>query len=750
MHIERQDAARVALAFFLLMLVVGSYTVVKSVRDAVFLSRFGVTELSLLSIGLAAAMSLIVGLYLRLTSNISHNTLLIGTYGIVAASLGGIAFGLGSQKLSSFMPWVLYVWSSIFGVFTIMQFWLLASGLFDPRGAKRFFGTIGSGAIVGGMGGGLLSRLLAVHLSPGALLWVAGSMLIMAAALAKIVWPMRQRERLRKRGPKMPEKGGGPSALRESPYLRLIAMSVLMATIVATLLDWQFKGIVKVEFAGRTDEMVRFFGGLYGYISLTALVLQISVTGWVLRRFGLIFGLFFLPVSLFIGSSGILFSAMLPISGLMAASIAKVADGGVRFAIGKVSMELLWLPVGRRLKERGKAFVDTVIDRVGTGVTGLIWLVLAFLGLTSPGRLHLISALSMIFVLGWMVVVYRTRKAYVVALRKTIEDRNLRLDDLRSNVVDLQTNNSIAELLGSGEGAKVHFALYLLANVSHTLPDLATLLIGKDTSLKMAAWRLVGMKEDRRYRKLAVQTLLDDTFETRRVVLGYLRVTSKIASGKCLSEASSDDAMVSLALNVARLSVPKVEARAAEAFRAFIASKGEDDAIVAIDLLSEAPPRAAAALLLPLLREDRRGRRRAAIRSAGRSKAIETLAPLLSLLDDHHWRPWVKTALMDMGSSVAEALVGVLSDANARPKAAEATATLLDILGASPSPSAAAILMAYCDKDQDKRISSAALGGLVRLRKEYRYDTERATVFEILGQEVSELAQNLLALDSGS
>ena len=41
----------------------------------------------------------------------------------------------------------------ILGILLISQFWTLANGIYDPRQAKRLFGFIGGGVMLGGMTG---------------------------------------------------------------------------------------------------------------------------------------------------------------------------------------------------------------------------------------------------------------------------------------------------------------------------------------------------------------------------------------------------------------------------------------------------------------------------------------------------------------------------------------------------------------------------------------------------------------------
>ena|GEM_PF-6412208 len=756
LKLDRGEAARVALAFGILMLVVGSYTMVKSVRDAIFLSKFGITELSLMAIGLAVLTSFVVTIYIRATAGIPRNLLILGTYGVVAASLFGIWAGLGTEDPSSLLPWVLYIWSSVFGVFTVMQFWLLANDLFDPREAKRFFGVIGAGAILGGMSGGFLSKGLAAIISTRGLLLIAGGMLVCAAILANIVWPLRRRDqKKKKRKEKKGEQGGGIAALKESPYLRLLAFALFFATVTTTLLDWQFKGIIKAEFAGRTDEMAGFFGALYGYLSVASFLLQLLITGWVLRRFGVGVGLLLLPISLLFGSSAILFFGVLPFSRLTAASGAKIAEGGLRFAIDKASMELMWVPVPPRLKEQGKAFVDTVIDRFGTGVTGIIWLVLAYFGLDQDDRIHLISVLCLSCTVLWLWVLLRARAAYVGALRQTFTDRSLDLEDLKSSFVGAEASNTLAGFLDSGDRGELHFGLYLLSEMPGDLPDLNSVLSHADSGVRCTALELAASRADGRYRGIALMALAENSFTLRRAALDYLRATAGISADPGLRKTAGLEPLHDFSISVAKLAIPALAMQAADEIRNFIGAADDAKKLDAIELLSSAPPQMAAALLSPLLLLDGREIRRAAMRAAGRSKAVGTISTLLPLLDQRRWRPWAVTSLTEMGAEgtlpLASALDVQEGEAQQRlVQSIEAEAAMIRLIGAKGDVSAAQSLMPYCSVDVDDRLYVAALRGLVRLRRRVDFDVDTNTVSQLLNAEMLAMAADLLVLARGS
>ena len=63
---------------------------------------------------------------------------------------------------------------------------------------------------------------------------------------------------------------------------------------------------------------------------------------------------------------------------LGAAAVAVLLCDGFRFSVDKASMELLYLPIPRAVKDQAKPFIDTVVDRVAGALASFLWLFLTW------------------------------------------------------------------------------------------------------------------------------------------------------------------------------------------------------------------------------------------------------------------------------------------------------------------------------------------------------------------------------------
>ena len=114
---------------------------------------------------------------------------------ITQAAMAGVmlVFWLLFSTKPAWADWVsvgFFVWGNLLGVLVISQFWTLANGIYDPRQAKRLFGFIGGGVMLGGMtGSGLTSFIIEAVGANTLLLWSAitliACMVIVSAILGK-------------------------------------------------------------------------------------------------------------------------------------------------------------------------------------------------------------------------------------------------------------------------------------------------------------------------------------------------------------------------------------------------------------------------------------------------------------------------------------------------------------------------------------------------------------------------------------
>jgi ATP/ADP translocase len=453
------EGARTALMFLTILLLIASYTTTKAVRDAVFLSKFGLTELSYLYIAIAVCAGLFVTAYKRLSGGVPRNIVALCANSFVAVTLVAMAIGLDAGV--RWISWGLYFWSGVFGLVLVAEFWLLANDLFDAREAKRLFPIIGSGAILGGLVGGALSGWFAKRVGAPHLLYLVAAELVASALLSHAAWKRRRPEVQRevKEAPP-PRFAEGIAILRRNRYVRLIALMLLCMTVSYTIVQWQYKGIAKIHFGGRRDDMAAFFGTFAAVLNLGTFVLQLLGTPRLLRRWGIGFGLRVLPTGFGLGAILLFTTTIVPVPLLGAAAVAMLLCDGFRFSVDKASTELLYLPVPRAVKDQAKPFIDTFVDRFAGALASFLWLFLTWaFHVDQPGRIVWASAATLVVVALWLMVIARARHAYLGAYRHMLGVARVAAppvvasDEVRARV--LAELDKIAELPSAKRGRRL-------------------------------------------------------------------------------------------------------------------------------------------------------------------------------------------------------------------------------------------------------------------------------------------------------
>ena len=432
-------------------LILASLYLLKPARNALFLEQQGIAELPFVLLLVAVVGGLTAAIYGSYAKATRIDRLIRITFVVMIGFLFGFRF-----LLTTGWGWVVYafyIWVALYGLLCTSLIWLLANAVFTTREARKVFGFIGTGGIAGAILGGTFTSWAAQLLGTENLLFVCAAILLVVIALLWRSTPAAQSPRRKKGGQ---ERDEGLTGILRSPLLRNLALTAGLIATIAVIVDIQFNEIVDRAYPAK-DDKTAFFGQFFAYLSLFGFIFQLFVTPLVLRSVGVGVAILILPVAMGLGSGAILIAP-----GLLAAIIAKGADGAFRHSIHKAATEVFFLPVPAESKSQAKLFLDTTIDTAFTGLGALLVLLL-----TGPLAIaH--DKLSFVTVPLVVVVVYvgtRMRKAYVDAFRTALEGRALDLADLRLNLDEAGITQALVPALQGGNERQITYALGLLGSV---------------------------------------------------------------------------------------------------------------------------------------------------------------------------------------------------------------------------------------------------------------------------------------------
>jgi ATP:ADP antiporter, AAA family len=458
LNIEPGDLRRGIPLCACLFLIMSCYITGRVARDALFLARFQAVQLPYADIASAILVGIVVVGYVRLGRRTSLRNLLVGSQLFFATNCAAF-WALSHYYHPVWLYPAFYIWVGIFGVLAPTQVWTLANYLLTTREAKRIFGMVGGGAILGAIFAGFFSKTIAKAFGTESLLLGMALLLLICTALMGTAW-QSWKSRLADHGETgAGDKGTGQRDLQSSmrlvlssPYLRPMAAVIGLAAFVTTLTGWQFKAVAK-QFLVNKDALAILFGNFYFYAGILGLLIQLLLTSRLLRRFGIGAMLFVLPISVMLGSAGLLIWGT-----LLSAILLKGSDQVLRYSLDKSAFELLYLPLPHRLKLRAKWFIDTVVVRLGDGLAGVTVLIFATY-LKVPARQ--ITWIAVLLIGTWLVAVSVTGKQYIAALKESISQHRLNADQVSTMTLDRSTADLLSSKILVSNPEEILYALSL-------------------------------------------------------------------------------------------------------------------------------------------------------------------------------------------------------------------------------------------------------------------------------------------------
>jgi HEAT repeat protein len=188
-------------------------------------------------------------------------------------------------------------------------------------------------------------------------------------------------------------------------------------------------------------------------------VVQLALTGFVVRNLGIGAAILFLPAGLLLSSIGVL-----AYPGLITTMLVLGVNNIFEHSIYRVGRELLYLPLTIEARKKVKVFIDVFADKCGRGVAGLIILVIAG---SLPGILALRSTAAVVILLSALCVLLSLwlRRSYQGVLREHLVRREVDLTGTARFVEDPgAVRLLIAALEGPGE-RQILYALSLLQSM---------------------------------------------------------------------------------------------------------------------------------------------------------------------------------------------------------------------------------------------------------------------------------------------
>ena len=367
-----------------IFLALTAYYIIKPIRGTVLQDVITVDNKPRALLATTIFIGFFVYVYGKIVPRVTRQRLIIATF---LAFIGCLcAFAIVMPLGGTLVGYLFYVWVSTFNLMVVSQFWSLAADVWSKEEGSRLFGFIGVGAVGGGIFGTVVVSGFAKTLDTYQMLFLAAGILGVCLLLALYILRFGA-QRGRKNESTAASQGAGAKAAAmpgksddevsnpfvlvfTSPYLRLIAVMMLIVNLVNTSNEWIFDKLLSQGGLGKA-ELNAYYAQYYLYQNVLTFCIQFFLTARIQRWFGARVALLFLPLVGLTG--GVLFLA---IPTLFVIRSLKIAENATEYSIQANTRELLYLPVSKVEKYSAKNLNDTLIVRIGDSVAaGAIFLV---------------------------------------------------------------------------------------------------------------------------------------------------------------------------------------------------------------------------------------------------------------------------------------------------------------------------------------------------------------------------------------
>ena len=464
---ERRETAA---AFVTILLVMTGHALLETARDTLFLTHLPASRLPWVYLAIAG-VAVLIGPIVGSTSNerVNRRTLVIMQ---ALAAVGTAAFLPLTRSPRSAVFYALYMWGGLAGGMILVRFWVILSDRLTASQAKRLFPIIAAGAVLGSLIGFASAGLVAAWHAPRALLM--GS----AAAFLASAWAAMFLSRVHaaaEQGGDAPGVALAPNAetrdqhawrsivlVARDPYVRRIALLMLLASVAVTLCDFIFKSVV--THAIPAHRLGSFLATVYFTCDLASFALLLGAVTPLVRAIGVPLALAVRPALLLAGGTFLTL-----VGGLPAVLMLRGVDGTLRWSLHKTATELLYVPMSPRLRSAVKEVSDLVAQRGGQALGSL--LILGGLAVFASERW--IGPIMIACAAAWLALAYSLRTPYLSLFRESLSEALIesRLDFPELDVASLET---LMAALNSPDDHRVIAALDLLGATGrmHVIPAL--------------------------------------------------------------------------------------------------------------------------------------------------------------------------------------------------------------------------------------------------------------------------------------
>ena len=369
--VEANELKATFVSSVFIFILMGSYYILRPVRDSMA-SDWTDSEVSFLWNINFVVSAVIVSVYGFAISRMRVRHVIPVIYGFFAISFVALYFGIAAVSDRVLVDKAFYLWVSIFALFNVSVFWTLMADTFTKAQSKRVFGIIGAGASAGVLVGPAIPALFTDNLGNDTLMLIASASLLLVISLVFYLYYLKRtelgNEDLRADTSAAVMGGNwwhGFRSFVSNPYLLGIGAFILLYVFIGSFVYFEQKNLLE-DFS--REERTQILASIDWIVNAMTFGLGFFVTGRIVSKLGMPFGLALMPVLICLGMLILAFAPILTV--LLALQVFR---RGGNYGLTRPAREMLYTHVSKEDRFKTKPVIDIVVYRGGDAASGTLF-----------------------------------------------------------------------------------------------------------------------------------------------------------------------------------------------------------------------------------------------------------------------------------------------------------------------------------------------------------------------------------------
>ena len=684
---------------------------------------------------LASIVSVVIGYFYNiLENNFNIKKLLSITLFLILLIVLFFFISITVFKIKILYMWIM-VFKDVLWIFVGIEFGILTGMIFNIRQGKRLFGLLVSGEIIAGIIGGLSIGFI-IELTDTINLLVISSLALVVSflLLLKILNEFSDRfVEEEENNENNSEPISYKEILKNRYYVLFFAISVL-SFFVFYFIDYIFYYEVENHFKSE-KEMASFFGIFFALLNIVNLCSSLFVSGAVLSRFGIIFGLLSIPLMSIFGVGIVLILSSVSLIFICIIAI-KLLDEVIDISILNPTFKVLYQPIPVEDRVKVLAFRETIIEPVAMGLVGVV-----LLFFTSFSGIELILYLIVLFSALWLYYAKELKNEYVKSLENVVGKRKYFTDEILFSGV---SNELLLKGLSSENEIEILYYLNLLEKFNYNDLDEVILKLISHDSMRVRKAALEKLNKFNLIESLDIlntQLSLEKNGEVFKLLLiTYSKIGKERVYETLLEYINNENGLIQegAIVGLYKYCGDTAKVKAMSVLEDLFNSESTSEQIKALNILSEIGIEEFEKPFNKCLKSDTFEIRKLAIEIVSKLKLEKFIPMIYDSINDPKYKKITVFCLSEFGDTILDTVKNIFNDTHDL----ENKITLIEILGHMKSESANDFLFELV---KESLLTDAVLKAL--FKADYTIESEEK-LYNLLEFVIKSILSDLLVLNS--